>query len=99
MATAGAADVVGSAQHQIVPRRDCLRRTPRSPGAIAQGKLTTLTGTVPEGVVAPVLLITCVMTPRKLSDTVSTSWNSTPAAVGTSNACVATTEGLTLKKQ
>lgn len=67
--------------------------------AAAQGKLTTLTGTVPEGVVAPVLLITWVMTPLKLSDTVNRSWNSTPAALGTSKAWEALTAGLTLKKQ
>jgi hypothetical protein len=76
------------------------RSTPPRPGAgPAQGKLTTLTGTVPDGVVAPVLLITWVMTPLKLSDTLKMSWNSTPVAVGTSNAWEALTAGLVLKKQ
>ena len=92
--------------HQRVTRASprWFRRSPRSPGprpgaGAAQGKLVTLTGTVPEGVVAPVLLITWVMTPLKLSDTVKRSWNSTPVAVGTSKAWEALTAGLVLKKQ
>ena len=51
-----------------------------------QGKLTTLLGTVPDGVTPPVSLTTWVIVPWKLSDTVSRSCNRTPLVVGTSNA-------------
>lgn len=58
----------------------------RPASAPDHGKLTTLLGVVLDAVTAPVSLMTWLMVPTPPSETVSTEWNRTPEALGTSKA-------------